>query len=540
MPPVGPPSLSLLPLVNTPSLPGSGMVYDVKSGKWEEMSAREREAAMGHRWDATAHPRVTEKQRRAVMGRAMDLNVINWLIETIRMQLKTKEIQREIEIRAEVQEQGAEGVARAIAVKEKEDERAPEEDWPIGEGMGAEEAEELQKLLKQHRLRFAYTLQEPGDLDICIEKCAELLEAGLIQRSDSDYAAAIVVAARKDLIGEVSARRMCGDYRGLNKVTVADRYPMQSAEEIFDKLQRAIVFSTLDLRQGFNQIPIKAEECKKMAFHGPGGLYEWRCMPFGIKNASALFQRVMDAVLRNIPAAACYIDDVIVFSPSPEQHVKDVQAALEAIKEGGLTCHPKKCEFGCSSVNYLGFEVQGGRMSIQQAKVEVLNRVPAPKDRTTLRAVLGFLNYYRKFVPNFSQTAEALNRLLWEDQAWQWGEAKQGALEALLNAVKTASLLTLPSKEDPFVLYTGWSSAGMGAILCQEREGQEMVVAFASRSCNPAEANYCSYEGEGLAAVWGVTQFCVYLQGKPSTLVTDHQPLTWLMTNQTLTGRNVR
>ncbi|CAI5474225.1 unnamed protein product [Closterium sp. Yama58-4] len=248
----------------------------------------------------------------------------------------------------------------------------------------------------------------------------------------------------------------------------------------------------------------------------------------------------MDSVLRNVPAAACYIDDVVVFSASAEQHVKDVSDTLDAIRASGMTCHPKKCSFGNSTVKYLGFEVQGGQLSIQQAKVEVLDRVPAPKDRSTLRAVLGFLNYYRNFVPNFSRTSSVLNRLLREDQAWQWGEEEQGAFKALIKAVKTGTVLTLPSKEDPFVLYTDWSSAGMGGILCQERDGQEMVVAFASRSCNPAEANYSSYEGEGLAAVWAITHFRVYLQGRPFVLVTDHQPLTWLMTNQALTGRNAR
>ncbi|CAI5473480.1 unnamed protein product [Closterium sp. Yama58-4] len=333
---------------------------------------------------------------------------------------------------------------------------------------------------------------------------------------------------------------MCGDYRSLNKVTVADRYPMQSAEEIFDKLQGAKVFSTLDLRQGFNQIPIRPADRKKTAFHGPDCLYEWCFMPFGLKNAPALFQRAMDTILRGVPAAACYIDDVVVFSPDAEQHVKDVKATLDAIRAAGLTCHPKKCSFGNTGVKYLGFEVQGGQLGIQQAKVEVLYWVPRPKDRSTLRAVLGFLNYYRRFFPNFSKTAAALNRLLREDQKWEWGEAEQGALHALLKAVKTASVLTLPNKEDPFVLYTDWSSAGMGAILCQKREGEEKVVASASRSCNPAEANYSSYEGEGLAAVWAITHFRVYLQRRQFELVTDHQPLTWLMTNQALTGRNAR
>ncbi|CAI7896137.1 unnamed protein product [Closterium sp. NIES-54] len=423
----------------------------------------------------------------------------------------------------------------------------------------------------------------PGDLDICMEKCAELMAAGLIQRSDSNYVAATVMVSRQDLTGEVSARRMCGDYYGINKVTTTDRYPMQSAEEIFDKLQGAAVscnpslgsigdhqwtsdtpshwdarsahtgirtrdlrsdtmsesqsldhwdkraytvFSTLDLRQGFNHIPIRAQDRKKTAFHGPDGLYEWRFTPFGMKNASALFQKTMDAALRGVPAAACYIDDVIVFTPNAEQHVNDMKAALEAIAAAGLTCHPKKCSFGNTSVMYLGFEVEGGTLGIKQAKVEVLDWVPPPKDRNTLRAVLGFLNYYKRFVPNFSKTASVLNGLLREELKWQWGEAEQGALKSFLKAIKSAAVLTLPNREDPFTLYTDWSSSGMGAILCQNRGEEEMVVAFAVRSCNPAEANCSSYEGESLAAVWAISHFRVYLQGRPFELVTDHQPLT--------------
>ncbi|CAI5463054.1 unnamed protein product [Closterium sp. Yama58-4] len=301
-----------------------------------------------------------------------------------------------------------EGDSEAVAELPAKRERGPGEDLVFGGGMDMESAAALQEVLKQHCGTFAYTLQElgrctthemkielttevpiyqrkrrmsPGDIDICTEKCSELLEAGLIQRSESDYAAATVVASRKDLTGAVSARRMCGDYRSLNKVTVADMYPMQSAEETFDKLQGAKVFSTLDLRQGFNQIPIRAADRKKTTFHGPDGLYEWRFMPFGMKNAPALFQRVMDTMLRDVPAAACYIDDEVVFSPDAKQHVKDVKAMLDAIRDAGLTCHPKKCSFENTGVKYLGFEVQGGQLGIQQAKVEVLDRVPQPKGR---------------------------------------------------------------------------------------------------------------------------------------------------------------
>ncbi|CAI7844974.1 unnamed protein product [Closterium sp. NIES-54] len=288
-------------------LPGPGMIYDVRKGVWEQPTANEREAAMGHLWGATAHPEVTEQQRRATLGRAMDANVMTWLLDTMRMHLKAKELKREIACCERYRDlESVEWQKKSLARIEERYDLKIDEGWVAYMAMGVaegvierdgeatvetpEKAAALQKVLKQHRGTFAYTLQElgrctthemkielttevpiyqrkrrmsPGDLDNCTEKCHELLEAGLIQRSESDYAAATVVASRKDPTGAVSARRMCGDYRSLNKVTVVDRYPMQSAEEIFDKLQGAKVFSTLDLRQGFNQIPIRPADRKK-------------------------------------------------------------------------------------------------------------------------------------------------------------------------------------------------------------------------------------------------------------------------------------
>ncbi|CAI7839676.1 unnamed protein product [Closterium sp. NIES-53] len=256
----------------------------------------------------------------------------------------------------------------------------------------------------------------PGDVELSSAKCKELLEAGLIHRSESEYSAAIVVAARTDITGDVSAKRMCGEYRGLNEEAIPNRYPVQSAEEIFDKLRGVEVFSTLDLRQGFDQILIKEEDRKKTAFHGPDGQYEWKVMPFGMRNVPAVFQRTMDTVLRGVPASACYIDVVIVFSALEEEHVKDMQATQEAIRGARLTCHPKICKFGQRSVQYLGFEVGDGELGVQEAKVEVLDSVPTPSDRSSLKAVLGFLGYYRRFVPNFSKTAAVLNRLFREEK----------------------------------------------------------------------------------------------------------------------------
>ncbi|CAI7908300.1 unnamed protein product [Closterium sp. NIES-54] len=186
----------------------------------------------------------------------------------------------------------------------------------------------------------------------------------------------------------------------------------RSVDEIFDRLAEARIFSTLDMRQGFNQIPMAEGDKAKTAFHGPDGAYEWNQMPFGLKNASLLFQKVMDGVLRRMTGALCYIDNVIVYSATAEEHVERLAETLRRIKEAGLTCHPKKCRFRHTSVTYLGFEVAGGKLAIQKAKVAVLDRVAQPKDKSALRALLGFLNYYRKFFENFSKQAVSLNRLL--------------------------------------------------------------------------------------------------------------------------------
>ncbi|CAI7782159.1 unnamed protein product [Closterium sp. NIES-53] len=278
--------------------PGPGMVYDSRTRRWEEPSANERELAMGHQWGATSHPEVSEAQRRAALGRAMDLNVMTWILETIRMHLKTKKVQGELEgseyyregreaawrrqqltrIEARREERIREGWAfMAVAARDEtvtgggeapagagEGSKENVTKWEIGSGLGAQAAVDLRNVLEQHKGTFAFTLKELGRADTAVRE---------------QYAAATVVAARTDITGDMSAKQMCGDYRGLNKVTVPDRYPMQSAEEIFNKLQGAVVFSKLDLRQGFNQIPIKAEDCKKTAFHSSDRLYEWRVMP---------------------------------------------------------------------------------------------------------------------------------------------------------------------------------------------------------------------------------------------------------------------
>ena len=534
--------------------PGPGMVWDDREKGWTEPTAKERERAMGFPESSTAAHGLSEQSRRRLLGNAMDLNTLAWLI------LVGVEY---------AEHRGVEERPQGMLLVSQEEAREEIEfQWSIGEAWPARARDQLIQELELRRSCFAFKITglgkysgpirfkikldtaepirqpkrrwSPDHEAVAKEKCQELLEAGLIVRSESPHAAATVMAKKIDLLGEKGALRMCGDYRWLNRHTERDSYPMPCPEEIFDRLGPCHWFSTLDLRQGFNQIPLTSEDQPKTAFHGPDGLYHWTVMPFGLRNASACFQRVMNCTLEGLDYTACFIDDVIVYSMTAEEHLQHVCAVLERIQSVGLTCHPRKCAFAQQSIPYLGLQVGKGQLTVQEAKVAVLDQLPAPTDLGRLRTFLGFTGYYRKFVKDYAMISKPLTILTRKDESWRWEEVHEQAFRKLCQVLQTAPVLSLPHFDKPFVLYTDWSSVGMGSILSQEPMGEERVIAYASRSCNSAESNYSSYEGEGAAVVWGVMHFRAYLQGRRFTLVTDHQPLEWLMSTQTLRGRNAR
>ena len=534
--------------------PGPGMVWDARLSDWTEPTAQERERAMGFPAGSTAAQGLTERERCRLLGNAMDLNALAWLL-MVGVEYASY---RETRIDS----------AAIVAVGQVAEREGEEFKWHFGPDWPSETRQELLDLLDNRRKCFAFEIQDlgryagpvrfaikldttepirqpkrrwsPDHEEVAREKCQELLTAGLIVRSESPHAAATVMAKKVDLLGEKGALRMCGDYRWLNRHTERDSYPMPCPEEIFDRLGSSQWFSTLDLRQGFNQIPLSEVDQPKTAFHGPDGQYQWTVMPFGLRNASACFQRVMDCTLQGLDFTACFIDDVIVYSSSAQLHLQHLQEVLERIQAEGLTCHPRKCQFGLRTIPYLGLRVGKGELTVQQAKVAVLDKLPAPTDLGRLRTFLGFTGYYRKFVKDYASICKPLTVLTRKEETWRWEEAQEKAFRQLCKILQTAPVLRLPQFDQPFILYTDWSSVGMGGILSQQLEGEEKVVAYASRSCNAAEANYSSYEGEGAAVVWGVMHFRAYLQGRRFTLVTDHQPLEWLMNNQTLRGKNAR
>jgi hypothetical protein len=317
---------------------------------------------------------------------------------------------------------------------------------------------------------------------------------------------------------------------------------LPTPEKIFDALSGSTWFTTLDLRWGYHQVKVAEEDCCKTAFWGPDGLYEWVVMPFGLKNAPTFFQRIMDSPRRTCrDFARCYIDDVIVYSKSFEEHLTHLRATFARIREKGVKLHPKKMKLAMSSVPYLGHEIVPNGTAPQQAKVDAIVNMPAPQGVTELRAFLGSVNYYRKFIEKCFHICAPLHRLLQLSAAWDWDEACQKVFEKLKVKLTEAPILKRPDYSRPFELHTDWSAVGLGAVLVQQDDqSHEYVVAYASRSCNRAEQNYCSYQGECLAAVWAIEHFRVYLYGRSFTVMTDHEPLTWLMINERLRGMPAR
>ena len=252
---------------------------------------------------------------------------------------------------------------------------------------------------------------------------------------------------------------------------------------------------------------------------------------FGLKNAPPYFQRRMDQVLRDLPFCHCYIDDIVIWSRDVQEHVQHLSMVFQRLREAGLKVHPGKCVFGSDSIGFLGHRISTDKLEPQQDKIAAVRDLPAPTDLSGLRAALGLFSYYRKFVPHFSTIAFPLNALMKKDRPWEWGKAQADAFGELKEQLCSAAVLKLPNPYNPFILTTDWSQRGMGAILSQVGDdGVEHPVCFASRSCNATEQNCSSFEGECLAVVWATSHFQSYLFGNSFTLITDHEPLKWIMT----------
>ena len=378
-------------------------------------------------------------------------------------------------------------------------------------------------------------------------KCQEMLEGGVIVPAPQATSAACpTFAAKKAPDGTWSDTRFCIDYKQQNLLSAPQhtRYPV--AEDLFQSLGDSKFFSKIDLRAGYFQLPIHADSHDFTAFWWGTSLYKYVRVPFGLKHAPAALQRVMDLELGGAGCSGftkTFIDDILVHSATFEEHLQHLRAVFTVLHKCGLRAHPEKTQLLIDTIDFLGYDVSAFGMTPQEVKIKAIKDLDWPRDVPELRTKLGILQYYSCFCPNFSARAKPLTQLLKKNQPWEWEPKIQGkAFDDVRDEICTPGKgLRRFDPERPIFVHTDFSNRGLGAVLAQvDADGNEYIVACVSRSTNKHEANYSSYKGECLAAVWACKLFQHYTGGLHFTLVTDHEPLKWLMTTTTLQGTHAR
>ena len=363
----------------------------------------------------------------------------------------------------------------------------------------------------------------------------KLEEQGIIVKSKSPWASPIVPVPKPD--GTI---RVCIDYRRLNSITIKDPYYMVTLEEILDRVGNSCVMSKIDLSKGYYQILVHPGSIDKTAFVSPVGKFAFTRMPFGLANAPAIFQRLMESVLEGCyKFSAPYIDDVIVFSSCVVEHVSHLEEVVKALGKAGLMLKKSKCVFGRTSVEYLGHRIGSGCLAVPQHRITAMENYLQPKTKKQLRAFLGAASYYRQFVYQFAWYSSALSpsTSFSAPAVVDWDEGKLEAFLHLRVSLCNMCILTIPSSEDMFCLHTDASAMGIGATLNVVRNKKELTVAFFSRQLQGAQVRYSATELEALAIIRSVYFFAHYLYGRHFEIITDHKALTSLMSSSRLNRR---
>ena len=386
--------------------------------------------------------------------------------------------------------------------------------------------------VKQRLRKQAWAHQE-----IIATERKELSEADLITEFNGPWCANVVIVTKKD-----GSPRFCIDFRKLNELTKKDAYPLPSIEVCLDALAGSRYFSTFDLRSGYHQIPMDDDSIEKTAFVTREGTFAFKVMPFGLCNAGATFQRLMDLLMAGITYKIClvYLDDIIVFSRNLEQHLERCKIVFQRLRSAGLKLKVSKCNLVRDSVQFLGHVVSGEGIATDPEKIEKVRDWPQPQNLHDVKAFYGLCSYYRKFVQGFAEIAAPLTRLMKKEDKFVWDDGCDEAFMELKHRLTVSPILALPQPIGRFVLDTDASNFAIGGVLSQMQGGLERVIAYGSRSLSKEEKNYCVTRRELLAVTDFLKKYRQYLLGRKFTIRTDHAALTWMRRTPEPIGQQAR
>jgi hypothetical protein len=394
------------------------------------------------------------------------------------------------------------------------------------------------KLKHKEPIKQKYYPRNPKQQEIIDTHVKDMLEQGVIEKSNSPYSSPVVLVRKEN-----GQYRFCIDFRKVNEASEKDAYPLPQIDDTLDKLKQAQFFSKLDLKNGYWNVPLEKSSRPVTAFTVPGrGLYHFKVMPFGLHSSGATFQRLLDRVIgpELEPHAYVYLDDIIVCSPTFEDHLDHLEVIFQRIRQAGLRINTAKCEFAKPEIEYLGHTVTREGIKMNEAKIRAINNLESPKNIKALRRLIGMTSWYRKFIPKYAEITAPLVKLLRKNEKFVWTQAQEDAVKTLKGILTTDPVLARADFTKHFTLQTDASDVGLGAFLTQVQDGLPRVIMYASRRLTSPESRYSVTERECLAVVWGIRKMRAFLEGYHFTVITDHQALKWLNTLRNPSGRLAR
>ena len=387
--------------------------------------------------------------------------------------------------------------------------------------------------IKQHPYRVSPMKKELLDKEV-----QYMMENDIIEESQSNWSSPCILVPKHD-----GGFRFCIDFRKVNDKTKSDSFPIPRIADCIDQIGNAKFVSTFDMLKGYWQVPLTQRAREISAFVTPSGLYQYKVMPFGMKNAPATFQRMVNKLVRDIDGCEGYIDDVVIFSDNWSDHICQIKRFFQIMREAKLTINLMKSEFGKATVKYLGHIVGQGQVRPLDAKIQTIVKYPIPTSRKELARFLGMAGYYRNFCLNFSEIAAPLTNLLSKKVKFVWTDDCQLAFDKVKLLLQKSPVLKSPDYEKPFKLIIDSSDVGTGSVLVQEAsDGLDHPVSYFSKKFLKYQKNYSVVEKETLGLVLALEHFDVYLGSTPFKIkvYTDHNPLTFLKTMKNKNQRLAR